>query len=178
MRSAHAMFYADGYGVSIDALAQHAKVAKPTVYAHFASKEAILEAVLRRADDAWFGTLDAELARREGDPVERVMAPFDLLVADLPDPAYHGCLLINSAAASLAADHPAHRALTAHHTRMLAVFESLLADAGAAGPAPLARQLLLLYDGVKARGLIDHSGAAAQDARAAATALLTSALPA
>ena len=38
--------------------------------------------------------------------------------------------------------------------------------------AELARQLLLLYDGVKTRGIIDFSGAAADDARSAATALL------
>jgi hypothetical protein len=37
----------------------------------------------------------------------------------------------------------------------------------------LARQLLLLYDGVKTRGLADFSGAAAEDARAATSALLS-----
>jgi hypothetical protein len=50
--------------------------------------------------------------------------------------------------------------------------ERLAADAGAASPAELARQLLLLYDGVKAIGLVDHSGVMARDARAAAVALL------
>lgn len=39
-------------------------------------------------------------------------------------------------------------------------------------PDALARQLFLLFDGIKARGLTDNSGAAATDARAAARALL------
>lgn len=54
---------------------------------------------------------------------------------------------------------------------MLELFERLASGAGATRPADLARQLLL-YDGVKAPGLVDYSGAAAQHARAAAVALL------
>lgn len=172
LQSARDLFYAEGYGVSIDAVAEHAGVAKPTVYAHFRSKEALIDGMLVRLGEQWFDTLEAELARRDGDPRSRLMAPFDLLGADLPDPAYHGCMFVNSAATFLAPEHPAHRALAAHDDRMRALFERLATDAGAVRPSDLARQLLLLYDGVKARGLVDPSGAAVRDARAAATALL------
>lgn len=172
LQAALDLFYADGYGVSVDAIAEHADVAKPTVYAHFRSKEALIEAVLQQDSDRWFAELASELERRAGDPLAQLQAPFDLLVADLPDPAYHGCMLINGAATFCAAEHPAHRVLAAHHQRMLEAFQRLAAAAGATQPDDLARQLLLLYDGVKARGLVDHSGAAAQDARAAAAALL------
>ncbi|MFC7592444.1 hypothetical protein ACFQYP_58525 [Nonomuraea antimicrobica] len=79
---------------------------------------------------------------------------------------------MNSAAAFLAADHPAHQALAVHDERMLALFERLAANASAARPSDLARQLLVLYDGVKTRGLVDNTGTAAHDARTAATALL------
>lgn len=172
VQAALELFYAEGYGVSIDAITERAHVAKPTVYAHFRSKEALIDAALQSASKAWFGELDAELQRRDGDPLSQLLAPFDLLVADLPDPAYHGCIFVNSAATFCSSDHPAHRALASHHQRMLELFERLAAGAGATRPADLARQLLLLYDGVKTRGLVDHSGAAAQDARAAAVALL------
>jgi AcrR family transcriptional regulator len=138
----------------------------------YCSKEALIDAALRSASEAWFAELDAEIQRRDGDPLSQLLAPFDLLVADLPDPAYHGCIFVNSAATFCSSDHPAHRALAAHHQRMLQLFERLAAGAGAARPAELARQLLLLYYGVKTQGLVDHSGAAATDARAAAVALL------
>jgi AcrR family transcriptional regulator len=177
LSAAEELFYADGYGVSIDAIAEHAGVAKPTIYAHFASKEALIEAVLQSVDDQSRATLDAELERREGDPLAQLMAPFDMLVADLPDPAYHGCILINSAATFCEPDHPARHALAAHHERILKLFERLAAGAGAARPADLARQLLLLYDGIKTRGLVDHSGAAAADARAAAATLVAQMTP-
>ncbi len=169
------MFYAEGHSVSIDAVTERAGVAKPTVYAHFRSKDDLVDAVLVAACDEWFAELETELDLRAGDPLSRLLAPFDLLTAGLPDPAYHGCILVNSAAAFLSAGHPSHRALATHDERMLTLFERLAAEAGARHPDALARQLLVLYDGVKARGLVDDSGAAGQDARTAATALLESA---
>ena len=172
LTAARELFYADGYGVSVDAIAERAAVAKPTVYAHFGSKEGLIAAVLHIVDEQWFAELGGELERRAGDPHAQLLAPFDLLVQDLPDPAYHGCLLINTAATFCTPGHPSRRALAAHHEGMLDLFERLAADAGAARPDDLARQLLLLYNGVKAQGLADNSGAAAHDARAAAAALV------
>jgi AcrR family transcriptional regulator len=174
MRAAADLFYTAGYGVSIEAIAERAGVAKPTVYAHFASKEALIAAVLDAATDQWFGELDAEVAHRAGDPVSQIMAPFDLLVEDLPDPAYRGCVFVNSAAAFPDPAHPARQVLAAHHDRMLERFEGLAAAAGVSRPAFVARALLLLYDGVKVRGLVDISGAAADDARDAARTLVIS----
>src|SRR5437867_1643917 len=56
--------------------------------------------------------------------------------------------------------------------RLLDIWTGLAAQAGARQPEALARQLLLLFDGTKARGLTDNSGTAASDARAAARTLL------
>jgi len=172
LRAAHELFYRDGYGVSIDAIADHADVAKPTVYVHFGSKEGLIEAVLRQASEQWFTDLDEELDRRSGQPLAQLMAPFDLLVADLPDPSYRGCVLVNAAATFCSSGHPAQQVLAAHDQRLRAVFERLAAAAGSARPTDLSRQLLLLFDGIKVKGIVDPSGAAAGDARAAAEALL------
>jgi AcrR family transcriptional regulator len=174
MRAAADLFYTEGYGVSIEAIAERAGVAKPTVYAHFASKEALIASVLDAATDQWFDELDAEVAHRSGNPVSQIMAPFDLLVEDLPDTAYRGCVFVNSAAAFPDPAHPARQVLAAHHDRMLERFEGLAAAAGASRPEFVARGLLLLYDGVKVRGLVDVSGAAADDARDAARTLVIS----
>ncbi len=174
LQAAADLFYSDGYGVSVDSIAERAGVAKPTVYAHFASKEALIAAVLESAADQWFDELDAEIAHRAGSPVSQLMAPFDLLVEDLPDPAYRGCVFVDSAAAFPDPAHPAHQVLAAHHERMLERFECLAGAAGASRPEVVARQLLLLYDGIKVRGLVDVSGAIADDAREAARTLVIS----
>jgi AcrR family transcriptional regulator len=172
LRAAGDLFYADGYSVSVDAIADHADVAKPTVYAHFASKEALIEAVLERATERSLADLDAELERREGDPSAQLRAPFDLLVEGLPDPSYHGCLCINGAAAFPSPTHPAHRVLADVDNALLERFERLAAGAGAEDPARLARQMLLLYNGIKVQGLVDNSSTFVHDAHAAVTALV------
>jgi AcrR family transcriptional regulator len=170
--AARELFYAQGYEVTIDAIAQQASVAKPTIYVHFGSKDALVQAVLESASAEFFRQLQLEVTRRSGDPAARMLAPIDLLVEGLPDPAYHGCLCLNAAATFPDPGHPAHQVLRDLDQRLLNTWTGLAAQAGARQPDALARQLLLLFDGIKARGLTDNSGAAAADARAAARALL------
>ena len=170
--AARDLFYAQGYEVTIDAIAQRASVAKPTVYVHFGSKDALIQAVLESASAEFFSRLQLEVTRQSGDPAAQLLAPIDLLVADLPDPAYHGCLCLNAAATFPDPAHRAHQVLRDLDQRLLDTWAGLAAQAGARQPDALARQLLLLFDGVKASGLTDNSGVAAGDARAAARALL------
>jgi len=170
--AARDLFYAQGYEVTIDTIAQRASVAKPTVYVRFGSKDALIEAVLEAASAEFFAQLELDVSSYSGDPVARLLIPIDLLVAGLPDPAYHGCLCVNASATFPDPGHPAHRVLRDLDQRLLEIWTDLAAQAGAGHPDVLARQLLLLFDGIKARGLTDSSGAAASDARAAARALL------
>jgi len=172
LEAARDLFYAQGYEVSIDRIVQQASVAKPTVYAHFGSKDALIEAVLDAARAEFFDQLEREVADRSGDPIAQLLAPIDLLVEGLPDPAYRGCLCINAAATFPDPGHPAHKVLRSLNEQLASVWTQLAARAGAKQPDLLARQLLLLFDGIKARGLTDHSGAAADDARAAVRILL------
>jgi AcrR family transcriptional regulator len=170
--AARDLFYSRGYEVTIDTIAQRAAVAKPTVYVHFGSKDALIQAVLESASAEFLNELEREVARRAGDPAAQLLVPIELLVAGLPDPAYRGCLCLNAAAAFPDPGHPAHKVLRDLDQRLLDYWARLAAAAGARQPDALARQLLLLFDGVKARGLTDSSGACAADARAAARALL------
>jgi TetR/AcrR family transcriptional repressor of mexJK operon len=74
LRAAEELFLARGYlGTSVDDVAAHARVSKPTVYAHFGNKEALFveivaamtgdasDRVLHRASEA--GDLDDDVAR-------------------------------------------------------------------------------------------------------------------
>lgn len=172
LAAARELFYTQGYTVSMDRVVSHARVAKPTAYAHFGSKEALVQAMLEQASDQFFDDLDAEIARRAGDPLGRILAPFDLLIAGLPDPAYRGCVCLNAAATFPEPEHPAHAVLRTLEDRLEALWSKLAQEAGAKRPDALARQLLLLFNGIKARGLIENTGARAEDARAAARILV------
>jgi AcrR family transcriptional regulator len=175
LKAAGELFYSDGYGVTIDAVAAHAGVAKPTVYAHFGSKETLIEAMLQDSVSVWFADLAAEIARHDGDPVAQLLAPFALVARDLPDDDYRGCICINTAASFPEPSHPAHGVLTSLDQGMLDIFARLAKAAGAAHPVVLSRQLLVLFDGVKARGLSDTTAQPAADAKAAAKVLLAAA---
>ena len=77
--AARDLFYAQGYEVTIDTIAQRASVAKPTVYVHFGSKDALIQAVLESASAEFFSRLQLEVTRRSGDPATQLLAPIDLL---------------------------------------------------------------------------------------------------
>lgn len=172
--AARSLISARGHGVTVDEIVALAGLAKPTFYAHFASKEALTKAVLEETVDTFFIALEKELALR-GDPVERLLAPFDLLGADLPDPDYRGCICLNAAASFPSPDHMSHAVLRAHDDRLGTVFADLAREAGLASPDALSRQLVILFDGVKARALADSSQLPARDARDAARALIDAA---
>lgn len=63
LRAASALFLNQGFaGASMDALAREAGVSKATVYAHFASKEDLFEAMIERGSSERFShLLDADL---------------------------------------------------------------------------------------------------------------------
>jgi AcrR family transcriptional regulator len=172
--AAQQLFSSEGHSVTIDDIVTRAGVAKPTFYTHFASKEQLTRTVLERSVSSFFAALDAELARRR-DPVERALAPFDVLVAHLPDPDYRGCICLNTAATFPMPDHMSHSVLREHDERLTAVFVDLAEQSGVAYADDLARQLLVLFDGVKARALVDPSPLPGRDARKAARTLLLAA---
>jgi AcrR family transcriptional regulator len=172
--AAHELFSLEGHAVTVDDIVTRAGVAKPTFYTHFASKEQLTKAVLERSVSTFFAAVDAELAQKH-DSVERVLTPFDVLVAHLPDPDYRGCICLNTAATFPMPDHMSHDVLREHDERLTVLFADLAEQAGAANAHDLARQLVVLFDGVKARALVDPSALPGRDAREAARTLLLAA---
>jgi AcrR family transcriptional regulator len=175
--AARDLFYRDGYALSLQELADRAGVAPAIVRSHFGSLDVLIASALQVAGEEWFAILDAELERRAGDPLSRLLAPFELLAADVPDADYHDCLFMYGMAPALGGvDHPARRALVTHEQRMSERFGALAAEAGAADPAMLAEQLMLLYTGLTARVIVERDLALIGQARRVATLLLHSAV--
>lgn len=155
--TAEALFYARGItATGVDTVVREAGVSKPTLYAHFRSKDELVTAVL-----------DARHARRmnelggAADP----LAVFDALAGFYAREGARGCAFLN-AAAELGAGHEAVVAEKAW-------LEGLLAEL--CGDERLASQLLLLLDGVAGRVVVhgpDAAAGALADARAAAEILL------
>ena len=101
LESAARRFYADGIAATgIDSVTADAGVAKMSLYNNFASKSALVTAVLEARHAEWLA-LYARRARRATDPFTRVLAVFDAYLdqaALAPDPGYRGSGLLNGAA--------------------------------------------------------------------------------
>jgi AcrR family transcriptional regulator len=159
----------DGDGVA--ELCSAVGASKETLYRHFGSKDGLIDAVLRARSDRvvqWL-TDAAESARPE--PAAQLAAVFDTLGGWYAEPGFRGCAIVNAATQRHA--DPAYAAAGRHLGRYLDLLSGIAKRAGAADPARLGRQLLVLLEG--ATVVADHHDpdrTAAEDAKRAALTLL------
>lgn len=146
--TAAALFDAEGIrAVGIDRLLTRAGVAKASLYQHFDSKDALVLAYLRRADErdrAGYTKAVRGLADR---PLERIHAVFALAETGARRRGFRGCLYINALTEFPEPNHPARRIVIEHRDWLAAQLVQALAQAGVPGPHELAARIQLLYDG-------------------------------
>lgn len=171
LRTAEGILYARGLdGVGIAELCAEAGISKETLYRHFGSKEGLVHAVLEARSDRVTRWLAGAAADAGDDPAAQLAAVFDALGLWFNEPGFRGCAIVN--AATQHHTTPASIIAARHLGRYLDLFTDIATRAGAAHPAALGRQLLLLLEG--ATVVADHldGPGAADDAREAALALL------
>jgi AcrR family transcriptional regulator len=169
--AAERLFYGRGVqAVGIDAVVAEAGVATKTLYAHFGSKDGLVDAYLRRRDQRWLDWLRGAVVAAEPGPA-RVLAVFDALHGWFNAPGFNGCAFIN--VAGELATSPAARAIARSHKRALrALLGDVAAQAGVTEPGVLAERLMLLVEGAIVTAHIEGDADAALRARSAAAALL------
>ncbi|NWO06367.1 MAG: TetR/AcrR family transcriptional regulator [Alteromonadaceae bacterium] len=145
--TAEQLFYREGFhATGIDRIQAESGVAKTTMYKHFASKDALIEAVLERASERVKADLEAQAKRLEGEGIERILAPFRDLSSMCEGPDFNGCLF-NNAAAEFMYSNTAIHALAARHMCWMEAFLARLLEEEGFDPAQ-ARVLLPLYEGL------------------------------
>ena len=175
LQAAGELFYAEGIqSVGIDRVIERAGVAKASLYSTFGSKEQLVCAYLDARHAKTMGRLRAAVDALE-DPVERLLAVFDAQAQMFRAPDFHGCAF-TAAASEAPAGGRVDEAAEAFRRDLRALFTELAAAAGATDPALLASQLQLIYDGGGLAAKMDRDPDIATPARAAASALVASAL--
>jgi AcrR family transcriptional regulator len=165
-------------GIDAAAVAEicaQAGVSKETLYRHFGSKDALIDAVLQARSDRVVDWLRDAVAAAGDDPAAQLGAVFDELGAWYAEPGFRGCAIVNAAAQRHAG--PTGALAARHLGRHLELLTDIAARAGAPDPGALGRQLLMLVEG--ATVLADHCGTpgAGHDAKLAALTLLRAAAP-
>ncbi|HEV7938996.1 MAG TPA: TetR/AcrR family transcriptional regulator [Solirubrobacteraceae bacterium] len=175
LQAASELFYAEGVqSVGIDRVIERAGVAKASLYSTFGSKEQLVCAYLDARHAQMLGRLRAAVDAVE-DPVERILAVFDAQAQLFRAPDYRGCAF-TAAAAEVPAGGRVDEAAESYRRDIRALFTELAAAADAPNPAFLASQLQLVYDGGGLAAKMDQNPDIATPARAAASALLATAL--
>lgn len=179
--AANRLFYADGVrAVSVDAVADKAKVTKKTLYYHFRSKDDLIAAYLESRDQPNLAAFKRWFDEAQGDLADRVAAIFTGLSAASRHPKWRGCGFLRTIAelASMPG-HPAVRVGAAHKKK----FEAWLTQEIATGlddpdrAAPLARHIVLLMDGAFSAMLTHRDPAYVDEAGHAARQLVEAARP-
>lgn len=169
--AAERLFYQRGVqAVGVDAVVAEAGVATKTLYAHFGSKEGLVEAYLRRRDLRWLAWLDAAVAAAGPGP-QGVFAVFDALGQWMAEPGFNGCAFIN-VAGELAASPMARSVARDHKAALRALLGGVALRSGVANAAELAERLMLLVEGAIVTAHVEGDAAAAGRGRSAAAALL------
>ncbi len=171
------LVYTNGIrATSMDAIVKESGVVRKTIYRHYPTKEALVEAALLRRDERWMQWfIDASSA--SADPVERLLSCFDALRGWFGSADFHGCAFLNAAGEIGDPDSPIRKVSQLHKRRLRDYLLELAAATGHADPGELADQFLILIDGAISVALVYGGTDAADTAERAARRLLAAPCP-
>jgi AcrR family transcriptional regulator len=154
-----------------------AGVAKGTLYQHFESKEALIEAVLRRMGERFRGHFIEAVERAADTPAERLVAVFDVQERlAWSKVGFCGCPFTRVAGEFADRGHPLHRVAALNKRLITAYLKDLATQAGALDPDSLAIQLTLLLEGAAVLHAVAAPGDVTAQAVLAAQTLVHSAV--
>jgi len=165
LSAADKLFYEEGiHTVGIDRLIQSAGVAKASLYSTFGSKDELVRAYLTERMQQRRRRIEHSI-ESHSEPRARLLAIFDSLSEVVAKPSFRGCAF-QRASAEGPTDSAAREVCDASRRWLRSLLLELATAAGAADPARLAQQLVVVYDGAVAAAQMDRdpsAGAAARD---------------
>jgi len=174
------LFYRRGItGVGMQEVAEYIPVSKPTLYKHFATKEALIAECLSSVDEQHFQWFVDQLARQYPQEDLPAVAVFDVLDKWVKSSAFRGCAFINASVEVGSSNPPAQVAVFRHKDRTRKWLRELSEASGvsAGSSEPIAAYLMLLMEGAIITALVESDETAALSAKEAARILLGAALP-
>jgi AcrR family transcriptional regulator len=149
LETAYELFSRHGtHAVGVDAIVAASGVAKMSLYRNFGSKDELILAYLRRREELWTRDwLQGEVLERATDPVDRLLAIFDVFGEWFARPDYEGCAFVNVMLGIDDSTHPVRQASVEHLATIRAFLSGLAAEAGVEDADAFARQWHILMKG-------------------------------
>jgi AcrR family transcriptional regulator len=167
------LFYAEGIrAVGIDRVLSEAGAAKASLYAHFASKEALVAAYLARRQADAHEVIAQHLALAGTDPHARLMAIFDASATAAADPLFRGCPFLVASSELPDSDSTAAAVCVSQKRWVRDLIGDAVRELAPAAPAALAESIIMLHDGAMSQGTSREATEALRSARWAVEQLL------
>jgi AcrR family transcriptional regulator len=165
LETADRLFYLEGIrAIGVDTIAAAIGISKRTLYNHFPSKDALINAYLERRF--------VKARPSDKSPVEQILGTFDALERRFAAKDFRGCPFVNAVAELGPKDRAVKKIAIAFKESRRLWFRDLLAELGVKEADALATQLQLLVDGSIALDLVRDDPSMARAAKQAARALL------
>jgi AcrR family transcriptional regulator len=143
------LFYARGvHAVGMDELVAASGFGKATVYRLFPSKDALVDAYLRRSSAQVLELVDADVERHAGDPAGAIRAIFTAVAADVARRDFRGCAFNNAGVEFGDRNHPARVMAREHRAALHARLRNLALAVSPTSGEQLGARLALIVDGM------------------------------
>lgn len=167
--TAEALFYAEGIrAIGLERILAESGAGRASFYRHFASKDDLVAAVLRRRDEAWRAWFHERVTALGGGP----LTVFDALAERFTRADFRGCAFINTMVETADPGSAAHHIADEHKKRVTDYIANLLREHGTADPEGTAARFMLLMDGAIVTALREGSVEPAARAKDLASALV------
>lgn len=159
------------HGCGLSEILAHAGVPKGSFYHYFGSKEEFGVALIERTRDGYEAVVKPILADRKLSPMRRLLAIFEAAREDWLSTGHNRACLISKVALDAGdLSEPVHAAVKCAFQQWSALLAQVLREAQAAGeidrkhdPDRLGNVLVMLWEGVAMRMLIDRNLSAVDD---------------
>jgi AcrR family transcriptional regulator len=173
LRTASALFYAKGINaVGVDEILSEARVTRATFYRHFPSKDDLIVAYLKAADEHIRAQVHAITERRQT-AEDTIRAIAGSIVGQIKSPGFRGCAFLNAAAEFPDPNSRVQHVVLGHRAWfqgvMQAELERLRQEPSEAG----AQFFVLIRDGAMAAGCLANRDAVCEAFMRGVDAMLT-----
>ncbi|MGP1384019.1 MAG: TetR/AcrR family transcriptional regulator [Thainema sp.] len=162
------------FATGIDTILAEAKVSKTTLYRNFRSKEELIIAALRRQDESFRNWFMQAVDKAFSDPVDRVIAVFDIYQSWAEREEFNGCAFVKASAEYPSIESPIHAICAEHKRLMMRYIQSLIEAAEIQDSANVATQFMVLLDGATVLAQIMGESHPFQQAKESAQKLISS----
>jgi AcrR family transcriptional regulator len=147
LETATTLFYDEGIRtVGVDRLISKSEVTKATFYKHYRSKDNLVVAYVTERHHRDQECLE-ELIRQSAGPAEAIKALVAIIVAEVQQPNFRGCLFLNAAAEYPDPAHAVRTLVVTHRDWYTELIAGLLGQLGHPLPGEGADEFLLARDG-------------------------------